>query len=107
VTALADLVAAVRSQTVLAWCLRHAPDGDTDAAVARAWAACDDPFALLHVARRVDYDVWRVAFAAYYAHVRDVCGRPGAAGSCDAIRAAVAAPPRLADLLPARATVAP
>ncbi len=40
---LVTLGAAIRAGSTLAWCLEHAPDGDVDALIARAWneASCE------------------------------------------------------------------
>lgn len=42
-TSLAQLLDALRTDSTLAWLLVHAPDGDADAAVRRAWWAATDP----------------------------------------------------------------
>lgn len=42
---------ALAAGTVLAWAIEHAPDGDVDAAIARAWAVCLDDVILRRLAR--------------------------------------------------------
>lgn len=36
-TALTELAKALRDRTTLGWCVKHAPDGDADGALKRAW----------------------------------------------------------------------
>lgn len=42
---------ALAAGTVLAWAIEHAPDGDADGAIARAWAVCLDDVILRRLAR--------------------------------------------------------
>lgn len=108
-TPLAQLLAALRSGSTLAWLLVHAPDGDADAAVRRAWegerTVCPilDALCSAHSAGPLScprYDRGKRALI----RARKRCPAAGEAhdyqpcpACCDAIRAAVA-PPTWAEL---------
>lgn len=44
-----SLVTAAERGDLLAWCVEHAPDGDADAAVRRAWEASAHPWYMLAI----------------------------------------------------------
>lgn len=48
-TALSDLAMALRNGSTLAWCLKHAPDGDADGVIEREWRAETNPDALYRI----------------------------------------------------------
>ena len=88
---LAELADAVRAGTLLAWAVKYAPDGDAEAAVARAWRGCRDcPDLLVFVlaAYGSDSREYRggISVAAQFGWVG------GGATTCDVVRHAVAAP---------------
>lgn len=94
-----ELLLALRGDNTLAWSLKHAPDGDRDAALRRAWERETFAPMLIYCLERIGGDAGERAFHSIYAtsdEKRCPClagaGLTACSKCCNAIRAAVACP---------------
>lgn len=95
VSALMELLLALRSDGTLAWSLKHAPDGDRDAALRRAWESETLPTTLIYCAEFIDDSDAEYAFNSISERKCGcVTGLKWTACQpcCDAIRAVVSCP---------------
>lgn len=97
VSELSDLLGALRADGCLAWLFVHAPDGDADGAVRRAWEGETGAHALATVTWMVGtFEPANRALLAAGARVGCTCLTPPQVFDCrvccDAIRAAVECP---------------
>lgn len=91
-TALSTLLDAIRTDATLAWLLVHAPDGDADAAVRRAWKGETRSGTLLDYVRpRLGVNDYADVVGKTF-HWTVTLGGHDCPACCDAIRAAVTCP---------------
>lgn len=98
---IAELVRDLRDhgKPSLRWAVEFAPDGDMDAAIARAWADSHDDWMMLRLLYRADGKARLDASDELKRHRADCPYRHGSPCCAAAIRRAVPTPPTLAELL--------
>jgi len=90
---LVAFVRALATSRTLPWVVQHAPDGDVDAALRRAWAACADDHAMWVLAAATPgVDIEQTLCAS------ETCSQPTCGGCAAQIRRVVPVPPSFAAL---------